>query len=129
MHPLFAGQTEIDQLNKIVSTLGTPPKSWKRGYDLAKKVGVQFPNYKPVDMKTMVPSASAEGLDLMMKMLKYEASKRPTAAQIMKHPYFTQSLIKNPNSKVYGSKSIYENAYLKKHKELYTNNTQNIFSM
>jgi serine/threonine protein kinase len=129
MHPLFTGQTEIDQLNKIVSVLGTPPKSWKRGYELAQKLGVQFPSYQPVDMKSLIPSASAEGLDLILKMLKYESSHRPTATQIMAHPYFTESLIKNPQTKNWGSDSIYENAYLKKHKDLYTNNSQNIFTM
>ena len=123
MNPMFTGSSEIDQLSKIMSVLGTPPTSWKQGYDLAKKMGMTFPNYQPVDMKTLVPSASSEGIDLIMQMLKYESNKRPTAAQIMKHPYFTQSIVRNPKQKTWGSNSIYENAYLKKHKDLYTNNS------
>lgn len=47
----------------------------------------------------------------------------------MQHPWFTQSIIKNPQSKNWGSHSIYENAYLQKHKDLYSNNSHNIFTM
>jgi len=32
LNPLFSGSSEVDQLNKICSVLGTPPKSWTEGY-------------------------------------------------------------------------------------------------
>ena len=42
--PLFAGNNEVDQLNKIVKILGTPEKSdWPEGYKLAQARGYYFP--------------------------------------------------------------------------------------
>lgn len=42
--PLFAGNNEVDQLNKIVKILGTPDKSdWPEGYKLAQARGYYFP--------------------------------------------------------------------------------------
>jgi len=32
LRPLFPGNSEADQLNKIVTFLGTPPLEWTEGY-------------------------------------------------------------------------------------------------
>ena len=38
--PLFPGNNEIDQMNKIVKILGTPDKNeWSEGYKLAQAKG------------------------------------------------------------------------------------------
>ena len=38
MKPLFNGSSEVDQLNKICSVLGTPSKTdWPEGYRLASQ--------------------------------------------------------------------------------------------
>ena len=43
--PLFPGNNEIDQLNKIVKVLGTPDKTdWPEGYKLAQSRGYYFPD-------------------------------------------------------------------------------------
>jgi hypothetical protein len=43
--PLFPGNNEMDQLNKIVKILGTPEKGdWPEGYKLAQSKGTTFLN-------------------------------------------------------------------------------------
>lgn len=39
--PLFPGENEVDQLNKIVKILGTPDKTdWPEGYKMAQSKGI-----------------------------------------------------------------------------------------
>lgn len=40
--PLFKGNNELDQLNKIFQVLGTPDKSWSEGYRLAGIMNITF---------------------------------------------------------------------------------------
>ena len=43
--PLFPGRNEAEQINTIMSVLGTPSNAeWPEGYRLAQKLGVKFPN-------------------------------------------------------------------------------------
>lgn len=42
MKPLFLGNSEIDQINKITSVLGTP-KNWQEGLKQAAKKGINLP--------------------------------------------------------------------------------------
>lgn len=42
--PLFPGNNETDQMNKIVNILGTPDQTvWSEGHKLAKAKGYYFP--------------------------------------------------------------------------------------
>jgi serine/threonine protein kinase len=47
-----------------------------------------FPKFASTPLSTLIPSAPSEAIDLMMKMLQFDPSKRPTAAQCMQHAYF-----------------------------------------
>ena len=104
--PLFNGTNELDQLNKVVKILGTPPQSWKEGHQLAQKLNFKFPGNEKIPLKNIIYNASPEALDLIEQMLNYESHKRPTAQQILNHPYFT----KRPTSKQFpGSQPISRN--------------------
>lgn len=44
--PLFPGENEVDQLNKIVKILGTPDKTdWPEGFKMAQSKGNKYINY------------------------------------------------------------------------------------
>jgi serine/threonine protein kinase len=87
--PLFCGNSEMDQLIKILSILGTPSQTqWPEGYRLAKQLGISFPSFQSVSLQTIIPNASADAIALLSDMLKFEAEKRPGASQILQHPYF-----------------------------------------
>lgn len=38
----------------------------------------------------MIPHVSAECQDLILRMITYNEHERPTASQVLKHPYFKE---------------------------------------
>lgn len=99
--PLFAGSSEIDQLNKICSVLGTPNyNTWNDGMLLASKIHYTFPQFTTMDLSNVIPSAGDVALSLVRDMLNLDPFKRPTAAQILQHAYFADvSIPKNIHEK------------------------------
>ena len=92
--PLFAGNSEIDQLNKICSVLGTPNfASWNEGMLLASKIHYNFPQFNPMDLNNVIHNASDVALALIRDMLNMDPFKRPTAAQILQHTYFNEMTV------------------------------------
>lgn len=88
LNPLFSGSSEIDQIHKICSVLGTPSQSaWSEGYRLASQIGFTFPHYPPIPLGSIINNASPEAIHLIAGMLSFDPSKRPTAMQILSHPY------------------------------------------
>lgn len=113
MDALFKGANEQDQLSKVISILGTPPMSWEGGYKLAKKIGVQFGQYTRVPLENIIKSASPDAIDLLNQMLQYDPAKRPSASQILTHPYFSKSMSSEGRAPMWGEQSVREN-YAKK---------------
>jgi len=88
--PIFNGSSEMDQIYKICSILGTPTqKTWSEGFQLAAKIGLTFPQFSPVALSMVIPNASSEALQLIAEMLRYDPQKRITAPQILQHSYFS----------------------------------------
>ena len=90
LYPLFPGQNEVDQIARIHKVLGTPSaeslaKFKARG---ASHISFDFPPQRGVGIPQLVPHATPDCIDLMVKLLKYDASERITAREAMRHPYF-----------------------------------------
>lgn len=90
LYPLFPGSNEVDQISRIHKVLGTPPpevlnKLKGKG---ASHINFDFPTQKGIGIPQLVPHASPEAIDLMVKLLKYDAAERITAREAMRHPYF-----------------------------------------
>ncbi|EGR30417.1 protein kinase domain protein [Ichthyophthirius multifiliis] len=89
MKPLFSGTSEIDQLQKITSVLGTPQKSdWADGYILASQKHFNFPQYQQMQWSQVIPGASPDAINLIQECIKWDPHKRITTAKILQHPYF-----------------------------------------
>ncbi|EGR30147.1 protein kinase domain protein [Ichthyophthirius multifiliis] len=89
LKPLFNGASEVDQIQKICTVLGTPSKlDWTEGYKLASVKGINFPQYQSIPLSSLVNYCSSEGLQLINECLRWDPQKRPTAAKILQHPYF-----------------------------------------
>lgn len=91
-HAIFPGDgTEINQLDKIYNILGTPNKSdWP---DLTKmewfellRPGYRKPSVFAEKYKEKLPVAA---FNLLASMFQYDPAKRPSAAEVLEHPYFT----------------------------------------
>ncbi|XP_035926983.1 serine/threonine-protein kinase MAK [Halichoerus grypus] len=99
LRPLFPGTSEVDEIFKICQVLGTPKKSdWPEGYQLASSMNFRFPQCVPTNLKTLIPNASNEAIQLMTEMLNWDPKKRPTASQALKHPYFQVGQVLGPSS-------------------------------
>ncbi len=88
---IFPGDgSEINQLEKIHSVIGTPSRSdWPNL--------VEMPWFELLRPSYRKPSVFAEkyrdqltphAFDLLAAMLRYDPAKRPTAAEVLAHPYF-----------------------------------------
>ncbi|MEE6476631.1 hypothetical protein FKM82_011150 [Ascaphus truei] len=89
LRPLFPGSSEIDTIFKICQILGTPKKTdWPEGYQLASAMSFRWPQCVPNNLKTLVPNASGDGIQIMRDMLQWDPKKRPTAVQALRYPCF-----------------------------------------
>ncbi|KAK4105032.1 Pkinase-domain-containing protein [Parathielavia hyrcaniae] len=89
---IFPGDgTEINQLDKIYSVLGTPNrKDWPNLVEMPwfalLRPTYRKPNVFEEKYKALITPAAFE---LLASMLVYDPDKRPTAAEVLNHPYFT----------------------------------------
>ncbi|RMC17446.1 hypothetical protein DUI87_06028 [Hirundo rustica rustica] len=89
LRPLFPGASEIDTIFKICQVLGTPKKNdWPEGYQLSASMNFRWPHCVPNNLKTLIPNASSEAVQLMRDMLQWDPKKRPTASQALRYSYF-----------------------------------------
>jgi renal tumor antigen len=90
LFPLFPGQNEMDQIQKIHNVLGTPPtellaRKFKRN---ASHMDFNFPEKKGTGIERLVPHADPDLIELMKKLIRYDPDERILARQALKDPYF-----------------------------------------
>lgn len=89
LRPLFPGTSEVDQIWKVCSVLGSPTKEeWSEGHQLASGMNFRFPTCVATPLSTLVPNASQNAISLIYDMLKWDPKKRPTSGQCLKYAYF-----------------------------------------
>jgi len=86
--PLFAGDSEIDQLFKIFRVLGTPTEESFPGVTAFKDFKSTFPRWRQQGLAHLLPNLDADGLDLIARMVCYDPAKRVSARDALEHPYF-----------------------------------------
>lgn len=86
--PLFMGDSEIDQIFKIFSVLGTPNESnWPDALKL-KDFKMTFPKFKGKPMAEHTPTLDEMEVDLLANLVALDPNKRISALQAIHHPYF-----------------------------------------
>ena len=86
--PLFAGDSEIDEVFKIFRLHGTPTEETYPGVSLLPEFKSTFPKFKKQKLCDYVKGLDADGLDLLEKMIALEPCKRIPCRTILQHPYF-----------------------------------------
>ena len=88
--PLITGTSESDQLDRIFRTFGTPSEADYPGIvDLPEYAPDLLPRYPPPrSISSLVPTLESDGVDLFSRMMRYDPSKRITAADALNHPFF-----------------------------------------
>ncbi len=89
LYPLFPGESELHQFEKVAEVLGTPSNiEWSDAYRLSDRWGYNMPNIQGKGIHSYLPNASEEGIDLIKRMLQWNPKRRPTTKDILKHPFF-----------------------------------------
>lgn len=88
--PLFPGKESSEQIELILSILGTPKIEdiYKEGRSNSRELIYKYGKLERVPWKEMFPNAPDDALDLLDKMLKFDPDKRITVEQAMKHKFF-----------------------------------------
>lgn len=88
--PLFPGDHYLDQIQKIISVLGSPTGDdiefifKQEAKDFLKKLAKRTKQ----PFSTLFPNSNPVALDLLSKMLTFSPKKRYNANQCISHPYF-----------------------------------------
>ncbi|XP_020260715.1 cyclin-dependent kinase F-3 isoform X1 [Asparagus officinalis] len=104
--PLFPGESETDQIYKICNVLGTPDSCiWPEGMNLPRSVNFRFFQIPSANLSNIIPNASLEAIDLILKLCAWDPLKRPTAEQALQHPFFhVRSWVPSPLHDPFASK-------------------------
>lgn len=88
--PLFPGKESSEQIELILSILGTPKIEdiYKEGRSNSRELIYKYGKIEKVPWKEILPNAPDEALDLLEKMLKFDPDKRISIENAMKHKYF-----------------------------------------
>jgi serine/threonine protein kinase len=86
--PIFAGDSEIDQIFKIFRVLGTPTEETFPGISSLPDFKSTFPKWRAQSLAKLVGNLDERGVDLLSQMICYDPAKRISARAAMSHPYF-----------------------------------------
>ena len=94
---LIAGSSEIDQLYKVASVLGTPGRNdWSEGFGLANAMNFRFPTFQATHLSSVLGSrTSARAVSFLYAMLSWNPSWRSSAQEALRHSFFRS--VANPN--------------------------------
>ena len=92
LYPLFPGSNEVDQVSRIHKVLGTPSQELLSRFKAkgSTHMSLDFPEQKGIGIPNLIPHASADCIDLIVKMLRYDATERITSREALRHPYFRE---------------------------------------
>ncbi len=86
--PLFAGDSEIGQLFKIFSIMGTPNDNTWPDVSSLQDYKKTFPKWKSTNLSELLAGFDKEGIDLLEKLLVMDPDKRYTIKEALDHPFF-----------------------------------------
>jgi len=86
--PLFHGDSEIDQLFRIFRILTTPTEDTWPGVSQLPDYKASFPCWTTDSVDSTVGDMCPLAIDLLRKTLVYDPTRRISAKEALKHPYF-----------------------------------------
>ncbi|XP_075982599.1 cyclin-dependent kinase 20 [Anticarsia gemmatalis] len=87
--PLFAGESDIEQLAIVLQHLGTPSEeSWPGHTDLPDFHKITFPESTPTPWPELLPGVEPDAVHLVKSFILYDSKKRISAKEALTHPWF-----------------------------------------
>lgn len=90
--PIFPGTSTLNQLDRIMTFTGRPSQLDIESLQssLAHTMLESLPPSRTRTLQEFFPSASEEGLDLVLNLMQFNPNKRLTIEQALSHPYVAQ---------------------------------------
>nr|UXY87395.1 cyclin-dependent kinase-like 2 [Cryptomonas sp.] len=86
-HPIFCGESEIEQLLAIFRVMGTPSvKTWPSVASF--KDWHDFPQWQPQNLRDMFLSLDLDGIQLLYSLLRIDPCKRSSVSNSISSPFF-----------------------------------------
>lgn len=85
--PLFPGNNELDQLQKIHEILGTPSGKMLEKFQ-QRQIGIVFTKKTGIPLHKLLPMTSSYGVDILRRTLSYHPDTRISSKQMIDHVYF-----------------------------------------
>jgi cell division cycle 2-like protein len=95
--PLLTGKNEVDQLSKIFALCGLPTeKTWPAFWRLPNAKSLKLPrDSKNGNTGSIIrgkfPFLTNSGAELLSSLLSLNPERRPTAKDMLEHPYFKEN--------------------------------------
>lgn len=89
---LFPGKNYLNQLQLILSVVGTPSKEYIQnvGTERVRTYLENLPEREPVELSVLFPDATESALDFLSQMLVLDPKKRLSATEALGHSYLTR---------------------------------------
>ena len=115
LEPLFPGDDEIDQVNKINYILGSPPNDLFEKFvkNSAHRNEFNFEYQKGVGINKYLSHVSANVVDLIGKMLIYDPDLRPTARDCLNHECFKEFVEQDLKNKLNQNNFYQDSSFMK----------------
>ncbi|KIX96611.1 uncharacterized protein Z520_07877 [Fonsecaea multimorphosa CBS 102226] len=93
--PLFQGRNEVDQLSKIFGLLGTPTRESWPGFRSLPNAKALHPVLSQTHSSSLLTASkftylTTAGLRLLSSLLSLNPTSRPSATEVLDHPYFRE---------------------------------------
>jgi len=103
-HPLFPGESGVDQLVEIIKVLGTPTREQVKAMN-QNYTDYKFPQIKPHPWeKVFRPNTNKDALNLVSLFLQYTPSDRKKAGDSCAHAFFDE--LRDPNATLPNGRSL-----------------------
>ncbi|VAI77057.1 unnamed protein product [Triticum turgidum subsp. durum] len=98
LEPIFPGQSDIDQIGRIIGVLGNiTEESFPGCSNLPDYNKIFFSKVeKPTGLKASLPNRSASEVSIVKRLLCYDPAKRASASDLLNDPYFTEEPLPVP---------------------------------